>query len=57
MENGEQAAEAPTQLSPAANMTNKNQQLERAVTGSKEHTVCTGFKKGRRGVIMRIGVV
>lgn len=57
MENGEQAAEAAAQLSPAANMTNKNQQLERAVTGSKEHTVCTGFKRGRRGVIMRIGVV
>lgn len=57
MENGEQAAEAATQLSPAANMTNKSQQLEREVSGSKEHTVCTGFKRGRRGVIMRVGVV
>lgn len=57
MEKGETAAEAATQLSPAANMTNKNQHHQIAVTGSKEHTVCIGMERGKRGVIMRKGVV
>lgn len=58
MENRQQAAEGATQLFPAAYMTDRNQQLERAVSGfSKEHTINNGFERGIRRVIIRIGVV
>lgn len=49
-----QAAEGAAQLLPAANMTDRNQQLERAVSGAgEEHKTSRGFEE----VMISVGVV
>ena len=58
---GEQTAGEPegaTQLFPAANVIDRNQQLERDVSGAgEEHTIKNGFERGMRRVTIRLGVV
>lgn len=54
LENRGQGAEAATQLSLVANMTSKNQQPEKAVSGSsKGPAISNFFERGRRGIVMR----